>query len=398
MSRAIDLDMQYLAQTYNPLPVVLVRGEGAVLWDENDKTYIDMMGAYSAASHGHANPILVDVLTKQAKQLSIVSRAYHTDKLGQFVECACKLFGYDKAIPMNTGAEGVEAAIKLARKWSYVIKGIPDNKAEIITCEGNFHGRTTTITGFSTESSYRAHFGPFAPGFVSIPYGDVSALEKAINANTAAFLVEPIQGEGGIILPPDGYLRSCAKLCRKHNVLLMCDEIQTGLGRTGKLFASQHENVKPDCLILGKALGGGLVSVSLVLADNEVMDVLHPGDHGSTFGGYCLAASVAKAALEVLVKQNLCQRAAKLGDLLMRGLSKINSPAIKDIRGRGLMIGIEVNPDYVSARDVCLALLEQGVLSKETHEVVVRLTPPLVISEAQIAKALQILRDVFMRY
>ncbi len=398
MSTMIDLEIQYGAHNYNPLPVVFVKGEGACLWDKQGKSYIDMMAAYSAVSHGHCHPKLVAALTAQANQLSIVSRACHNNVLGDFLKTACELFGYDKCLPMNTGAEAVETAIKAARKWAYTVKGVAEDCAEIIACQGNFHGRTVTITGFSTQGGYRADFGPFTSGFTTIPYGDPNALAQAITPNTAAFLVEPIQGEGGIIVPPNGYLHECARLCRKHNVLLMCDEIQTGLGRTGKLIASQHEHVKPDCLILGKALGGGLIPVSLVLANNPIMDVFTPGTHGSTFGGYCLAAAVGKAALSVLCDEQLVERAHKLGKFFMSGLQRINSPAIKAIRGKGLMIGIEVHPEYASARDICLALLSRGIISRETHEVVVRLSPPLVITEEQLTHVLTQLDAVFGQY
>ncbi|MCD6055304.1 MAG: rocD [Gammaproteobacteria bacterium] len=395
MSQMIDLVTQYGAHNYDPLPVVLVKGQGACVFDEKGKPYIDMMSAYSAVSHGHCHPALIRVLTEQANRLSVVSRAYHADTLGLFLKTACELFNYEKALPMNTGAEAVETAIKMARKWAYTVKKVAENKAEIISCSGNFHGRTVSIISFSTEPAYRAHFGPFTPGFVTIPYGDASALASAINENTAAFLVEPIQGEAGIIVPPEGYLRECERLCRKHNVLLMCDEIQTGLGRTGKLIASEHEAVRPDCLILGKALGGGLIPVSMVLADASVMSVFKPGDHGSTFGGYGLAAAVGKAALDVLVEENLVARAEKLGQFFMNGLKQLKSKAIKEIRGKGLMLGIEVDPRYACARDICLALLERGVLSKETHEVTIRLAPPLVISEAQLTEVLSHLKAVF---
>lgn len=398
MSSLMDLENQYCAHNYSPLPVVLTQGKGACVTDERGKTYIDMMSAYSAVSHGHCHPKLVAALKEQLSKLSIVSRGYYTDVLGPFLKMACDLLGYDNALPMNTGAEAVETAIKMARKWAYQVKSIPENQAEIIVCSNNFHGRTVSIISFSTEENYRKGFGPYTPGFVTIPYGDVAALKKAITKNTAAFLVEPIQGEAGIIVPPEGYLRECAKLCRENNVLLLCDEIQTGLGRTGKLIASEHEGVRPDGLILGKALGGGLIPVSMVLADKAIMDVFTPGSHGSTFGGYALAAAVGKAALEVLVEENLVERSRELGDFFIEELRKIKSPAIKDIRGKGLMIGLELNPEIISAREFCLALIERGVLSKETHEVVVRLAPPLVVTKEQLQSVVGKIEEILRKY
>jgi ornithine--oxo-acid transaminase len=391
----IATEDQYGAHNYLPLPVVLVRGQGIYVWGNDGKKYIDMMGAYSAVSHGHCHPRLVQALTQQAKKLAVVSRAFYTEGLGPFLKRACELTGQDRALPMNSGAEAVETAIKAARKWAYTVKKVPENKAEIIVCSDNFHGRTTTIISFSSEPQYRFGFGPYMPGFKTIPFGDAGALAKAITANTAAFLVEPIQGEAGIKIPPAGYLKQCAEICKQHNVLLICDEIQTGLGRTGKLLACDHENVKPDGLVLGKALGGGLLAVSLFLSRADVMAVFTPGDHGSTFGGNQLAAAVGLAALDVLIGENLIQRSTQSGLYLIGKLLQIKHPAIKEIRGKGLFIGIEIHPEKISAREVCLRLMEHGLLSKETHKTVIRLAPPLVIEKPQIDEAVTIVKKVF---
>lgn len=394
MQSLIELERRYGAHNYEPLPVVLTRGSGVHVWDEQDKQYIDMMSAYSAVSHGHCHPALVKVLIDQAQTLAMVSRAFYTDKLGQFLKKICELTGQDKALPMNTGAEAVETALKAARKWAYTVKQVPKDKAEIIVCDGNFHGRTITIVSMSAEPQYRAGFGPLTPGFKLIPYGDVEALEKAITPHTAAFLVEPIQGEAGIIVPPPGYLKKCAELCKKHNVLLICDEIQTGIGRTGRFLACEHEGVKPDGIVLGKALGGGLLPVSVFLTRTEVMNVFTPGDHGSTFGGNPLAASVGLAALEVLKEENMIAHAAKMGDYMLDQLKKIQSSLIVEVRGCGLLMGVEINSDYCRAREICLRLMKRGVLSKETHSTVVRLAPPLLITQQQIDEVIHSLRDV----
>ena len=394
MNDRIDLESRYCAHNYHPLPVVLTRGEGVFVWDEAGNKYLDMMSAYSAVSHGHAHPRLVELVQRQVAELNIVSRAFHTDKLGPFLQSACELTGQDVALPMNTGAEAVETAIKAARKWAYTVKGVADNKAEIITCTGNFHGRTIAIVAMSDEPQYQAGFGPFPPGFRLVEYGDINSLEAAINENTAAFLVEPIQGEGGIIVPPAGYLKAAEALCRKHNVLFIADEIQTGLGRTGAMLACEHEDVKPDGLILGKALGGGILPVSMFLARREVMDVFTPGDHGSTFGGNPLGAAVGLEALNILIDDDLPAKSAEMGAYLLDQLRSIDSPLINEVRGRGLFIGIEVNPDLGSARAVCEALMQRGLLSKETHETVVRLAPPLIITKAEIDWALQQIREV----
>ena len=395
MSHIIQDENQYCAHNYAPLPVVLTKGKGIHVWDEKGKCYIDMMSAYSAVSHGHAHPALLQVLIEQAQSLAVVSRAFYTDQLAPFLKRATTLSGFDKALPMNTGAEAVETALKAARKWAYTVKGVPHDQAQIIACENNFHGRTIAIVGMSTEPQYQSGFGPFPPGLKTIAYGDAGQLEAAITPNTAAFIVEPVQGEAGIIVPPAGYLRACSDICKKHRVLFICDEIQTGLGRTGRLFAYQHENIQPDALILGKALGGGLLPVSLFLAQNEVMDVFTPGDHGSTFGGNPLAAAVALKALEIIVEERLSERAAELGDYFAARLKAIakKSSVIQTVRGKGLLIGLEINPPY-NAHDICLRLMQAGVLTKETHATVIRLAPPLIITKAEIDNAASIIDAV----
>ena len=380
----MDLETQYCAHNYHPLPVVLERGEGVYVWDEDGKKYLDMMSAYSAVSHGHANPRLVRVVQEQVARLNIVSRAFYSNTLGPFLARACEATGQDMALPMNTGAEAVETAIKAARKWAYTVKGVPHDKAEIISCHGNFHGRTITAVAMSDEPQYQQGFGPFPPGFVNVEYGNIDALEAAINSNTAAFIVEPIQGEGGIIIPPANYLNMAAELCRKNNVLLIADEIQTGLGRTGKLLACEHDNVQPDGLILGKALGGGILPVSMFLARSDVMNVFTPGDHGSTFGGNPLGAAVGLEALNILIEEDLAANSAKMGAYLLQQLRAIDSPLVSEVRGKGLFIGMEIDRRYVSARTICEALMARGLLSKETHATVVRLAPPLVITQAEI--------------
>ncbi len=384
MNRKIELEERYCAHNYAPLPVVLVRGEGVYLWDESDRRYLDMMGAYSAVSHGHCHPRLVQALHDQASKLGVVSRAYHSDNLGAFLERACHMTNMDAALPMNTGAEAVETALKAARKWAYEVKGVAQDQAEIIVCEGNFHGRTIAIVAMSSEDQYRDGFGPFPGGFKSIPFADSRALEAAITPNTAAFLVEPIQGEGGIIVPPPGYLATCAEICKAHGVLLICDEVQTGLGRTGKLLAADHDRVRPDGLILGKALGGGLLPVSLFLARQDVMGVFTPGDHGSTFGGYPIAAAVGLVALDLLEDEHLVENSETLGAYMLEKLRRIESPLITEVRGRGLFIGMEVDVNLTTARALCEALMDHGILSKDTHETVIRFAPPLVITKDQI--------------
>jgi len=396
MQASIELEKKFGAHNYNPLPIVLTRGEGVYVWDLEGKRYLDMMSAYSAISHGHCHPRLVATLTAQAKQLAVPSRAFYSDKLGPFLQKLCQITGMEKALAMNSGAEAVETAIKAARKWAYTVKGVAADQAEIIVCDGNFHGRTTTIVSMSSEPQYKSGFGPLTPGFRIIPYGDAEALQAAITPNTAAFLVEPIQGEAGIVIPPAGFLQKCAEICRKNNVLFIADEIQTGLGRTGKLLACEHEGVKPDALILGKALGGGLLPVSAFLTKNEVMDVFTPGDHGSTFGGNPLAASVGLEALNVLLEESLVERSAALGAYLLEQLKTIKSPLISEVRGKGLFIGLVIDPSKAPARSICLKLLEQGVISKETHETVVRLAPPLVITKEQIDDAVEKIKLVLL--
>ncbi len=394
MNPVIEQEEQYCAHNYHPLPVVLVKGEGVYLWDDGGNCYLDMMSAYSAVSHGHCHPRLVQALTTQAAQLAVVSRAFHSDQLAPLLQKICQMTGQEMALPMNTGAEAVETALKAARKWAYKVKGVAADQSEIIVCDGNFHGRTISIVAFSSEPQYRDGFGPFPAGFSSIPFGDSDALEAAITPNTAAFLVEPIQGEGGIIMPPPGYLKRCEQICRDNNVLLICDEIQTGLGRTGALLASDHDAVKPDGLILGKALGGGLLPVSMFLARREVMAVFTPGDHGSTFGGNPLAAAVGLEALKVLEEEGLVEASAQMGAYFMSRLVDLNSPFIKEVRGQGLLIGVEFHADKVAARSVCERLMARGVLSKETHDSVVRFAPPLVIRREQIDMAVEALAEV----
>jgi ornithine--oxo-acid transaminase len=391
----IELEGRHCARNYHPLPVVLERGEGVWLWDVDGKRYIDMMSAYSAVSFGHSHPRLVAALVGQAATLAVTSRAFHTDRLGTFLERLCSMTGMARALPMNTGAEAVETALKAARKWGYRIKRIPDGQAQIVVCHGNFAGRTTTIVGFSSEAQYRSGFGPFAPGFVSVAYGDARALEAAITPNTAAFLVEPIQGEAGIVVPPSGYLAACREICTRHNVLLICDEVQTGLGRTGTLLACNHESVRPDGLVLGKALGGGLLPVSAFLAREDVMAVFMPGDHGSTFGGNPLACAVGEASLRLLESEGLAERARSMGERLIGGLRKIRHPAIVEVRGRGLLIGVELDPEVLRARQLCEMLMTRGLLTKDTHHTVIRFAPPLTITESEVDHALTIIRDGF---
>lgn len=389
MNQFIELEDEYGAHNYHPLPVVLTRAEGIYAWDTDGKQYIDMMSAYSAISFGHCHPRIVSALTSQAKRLAVISRAFYSDKLGPFLQKLCNLTQQDKALLMNSGAEAVETAIKAARKWAYTKKGVEENKAEIIVCDGNFHGRTITIVSMSSELQYKFGFGPLTPGFRMIPYGDFQALERSISPSTAAFLVEPMQGEAGIVIPPEGYLRKCAEICKQKNILFIADEIQTGLGRTGKLLACEHENVKPDGVILGKALGGGLLPVSAFLSKNEVMEVFHPGDHGSTFGGNPLACAVGIESLNVLVDEKLIEQSAELGSYFLQELRTIKSTLIQEVRGKGLFIGIAIDPQKAKARDICLKLLKNGILSKETHETVVRLAPPLVINKEQLDQAIE---------
>jgi ornithine--oxo-acid transaminase len=379
-----DLEARFGAGNYAPLPVNIVRGEGIYLWDDRGRRYVDMMGAYSAVSFGHCHPRLVEALSTQARRLDTISRAYFNDRLGPFLARACELTGMDAALPMNSGAEAVETGLKAARKWAYKVKGVPPDRAEIIVANGNFHGRTIAITGFSSVAQYRDGFGPFPPGFRRVAYGEAAALKAAITPNTAAFLVEPVQGEGGIIVPPKGYLAEVARICRAHNVLLLADEVQSGLGRTGKLLACEHDAVVPDGLMLGKALGGGLLPVSMFLARREVMEVFKPGDHGSTFGGNPIAAAVGLAALDTLIGEGLIDNAARVGAHLLRRLRAINNPLICEVRGLGLFAGIELRPELADAGAVVRRLIDVGILTKDTHRNTVRLAPPLIISESQI--------------
>jgi len=391
----IGRERAFGARNYDPLPVVLARGEGSWVADVDGRRYLDLMSAYSAVSFGHGHPRIVGALVAQAQQLGVTSRAYHNDELPYLFERLTQLTGLDRVLPANGGAEAVETAIKAARKWGHKIKGIPDGRAEIIGCHGNFHGRTITVTGLSTEPQYRDGFGPFPPGLSTIPYGDADALACAITPNTAAFLVEPVQGEGGIVIPPAGYLKRVAEICRARNVLLIADEIQTGLGRTGYFLGCDHDGVRPDGVVLGKALGGGLLPVSAFVATENVMQVFHPGDHGNTFGGSPLAAAVAMAALDVLEDEQLVARSATEGAWLLRELQRIASPVVSDVRGRGLFIGIEVDPARATARQVVDALLARGILSKDTHGTVVRIAPPLNIAREDLAWAVGEIVAVF---
>ncbi len=388
-----ELEDRYSARNYEPLPVMLTRGSRAYLFDVDGRRYIDMMSAYSAASHGHGHPRILGALEAQARRLAVPSRAYYNDLLGPFLAQLCRRVGLDAALPMNTGTEAVETAIKAARRWGYRVKGIPRDQAEIVVADGNFHGRTTTIVGFSSEPEYKDGFGPFAPGFRSVPFGDLLAMERAITPKTAAILIEPIQGEGGIIIPPAGYLAGLRKLCDAHDVLLILDEVQSGLGRTGDWFAFQHDRIMPDGIILGKALGGGVLPVSAFVARAEVMDVFTPGSHGSTFGGNPLAAAVGLEALKVIEDEGLVERSRVLGAHMLERLRAIRSPVLKAVRGRGLWAGAEIDPDYASARDICHRLLARGVLSKDTHGTVVRLAPPLVIARADLNIALDLFEE-----
>ena len=390
----IELETKYGANNYKPLDVVLVKGNGIWVEDVEGKKYMDFLAAYSAVNQGHCHPRLVDVMKKQCETLALTSRAFRNNQLPLLAKELCEMTGFEKMLPMNTGAEAVETAVKAARKWAYKVKGVEENKAEIIVCSGNFHGRTVTIISFSDEPQYQDGFGPFTPGFKIIPYGDNEALAAAINKNTAAFMLEPIQGESGVVVPRDGFLKEAEELCRENNVLLITDEIQSGLGRTGKLFAFEHENIKPDMVIIGKALSGGMYPVSAVLASEEVMSVFNPGDHGSTYGGNPLACAVAREALKILVQENLIENSAKLGAYLLEELKKIKSPHVELIRGKGLWVGMVLKKEAGGARRFCEALQEKGILAKETHENVIRIAPPLTITKEEIDQAVNILKKV----
>ncbi|ANY72009.1 ornithine--oxo-acid transaminase [Paenibacillus ihbetae] len=388
----IERSERFGARNYHPLPVVVAKAEGVLVTDTEGNTYIDMLSAYSALNAGHRHPRIIQALKDQADKVTLTSRAFYNDQLGFFYERLSNYTGKDLILPMNTGAEAVETALKAARRYAYRNKGIPENQAEIIVCEGNFHGRTITITSFSSSEEYRNGFGPFTPGFRQVPYGDLNALEQAITPNTAAFLVEPIQGESGIVIPPDGYLREARELCSRHRVLLLADEIQTGFGRTGKRFACDWEQVEPDLYILGKALGGGVFPISAVAADKDVLGVFEPGSHGSTFGGNPLGCAVAIAALDVLEEEELAERSRELGEYFAGRLRTIQHPDLKEVRGRGLFIGMELN---VPARPYCERLMKLGILCKETHEHTIRFAPPLVIRKSELDQAFECIRQAF---
>jgi ornithine--oxo-acid transaminase len=393
----IELEKLYGANNYKPLDVVLAKGEGIWVEDVDGKRYLDCLSAYSAVNQGHCHPRIIQTLVEQASRIQLTSRAFRNDQLGKFYEKICQLSGYQMALPMNTGAEAVETALKAARKWGYEKKGVPEGQAEIIVCAGNFHGRTITIISFSSDPQYRAGYSPYTPGFVTIPFGDADALEEAITEKTVAFLVEPIQGEGGINVPPEGYLKEAARICQEHGILLMADEIQTGLGRTGKLFACDHEGVKPDVMILGKALSGGVYPVSVVLSSREVLGVLQPGDHGSTYGGNPLGCAVAQTALDVLIEEGMIENSAVLGEYFQDQLWEINSPHVKEVRGKGLLIGVEIKVESGPARRFCEDLQERGVLAKTAHEQVIRFAPPLIVTQQDLDWALERIRPVLLK-
>ena len=390
----ITLEEQYGAHNYHPLDVVIEKAKGVWVYDVDGKKYLDCLSSYSAVNQGHVHPEILNALLEQAKKVTLTSRAFRNDQLPLLYKELSELTGYEMSLPMNSGAEAVETALKLARKWAYHVKGVPRHQAEIIVAEGNFHGRTISIVGFSTEPLYRDDFGPFTPGFVLVEYGDADAIEKAITPNTAAVMLEPIQGEAGVIVPPAGYLKKVSEICKKNNVLFIADEIQTGLARTGKLFASHHEDVRPDVVIVGKALSGGFYPVSAVLADKDILGLFKPGEHGSTFGGNPLGAAVARASLHVIREEKLAERAQQLGEYFIEQLTEIPSPHVKEVRGKGLLIGVELKPEAGGARRFCEALQERGILAKETHDHVIRFAPPLVIDKETIDWALPSIREV----
>jgi ornithine--oxo-acid transaminase len=401
----IDLEDKHGAHNYHPLPVVLDKGEGVFVWDVEGKKYYDFLSAYSAVNQGHSHPKIVEALVEQAKKLALTSRAFYNSKLGEYEKKITTLFGFDKVLPMNSGAEAVETAVKLARKWSYEIKGLSENAAKIVVCENNFHGRTTTIVSFSNDPDANQNYGPFTPGFIKIPYNDINALEEVLNGeadNIAAFLVEPIQGEAGVYVPDSGFLKAASKLCKKHNVLFIADEVQTGIARTGKLIACHHEDVQPDILILGKALSGGMYPVSAVLADNEIMNVIKPGQHGSTFGGNPIACAVAVAALDVVQEEKLSERAEELGKLFRSEIEKVieKTDLITKVRGKGLLNAILINdtPESSTAWNICLKLKENGFLAKPTHGNIIRLAPPLVITKEQLLDCVKIIEKTILSF
>ncbi len=393
----LGIEEELGAHNYKPLNVVLTRGEGVYVWDVDGNRYLDCLAAYSAVNQGHCHPKIYQAMIDQAKRLTLTSRAFHNDQLAPFYQEVCELTNTSKVLPMNSGAEAVESAVKCVRKWGYEVKGVPDGAAEIIVCQNNFHGRTLAIVGFSTDPTARRHFGPFPPGFRVIPFGDAAALEAAITPNTVAFLVEPIQGEGGVIIPPDGYLKEVRQICSRHNVMLVADEIQTGLGRTGKLLAEEHEGIEADLTLVGKALSGGFYPISAVLSNSEVLGVLRPGEHGSTFGGNPLACAIARTALKVLIEEGMIENAAEQGAYFLDGLKAIRSNSIRDVRGRGLMLAIEFHPEVGGARQFCETLKDEGILCKETHEDTIRFAPPLVITRDQVDWALERIERVLTR-
>ena len=390
----IEIEEQHGAHNYHPLDIVITRGEGVWVYDVDGKRYLDCLSAYSALNQGHVHPRILETLIEQAKKLTLTSRAFRNDQLPLFYKEVAELTGFEMCLPMNSGAESVETAIKLARKWAYQVKGVKRHQADIIACEGNFHGRTTTIISFSSEPLYRDDFGPFTPGFKIVPYGNARAVLESITPNTAAVLVEPIQGEAGVIVPPEGYLRQLRQICTDQNVLLILDEIQTGLGRTGKLFACDYEDVRPDIIIIGKALSGGFYPVSAILADRPIMGLFRPGEHGSTFGGNPLGAAVARTALKVLVEEKMIENSAKMGEYFQDQLVEIPSPHVKEVRGKGLLVGVELKPSAGGARRFCEALAERGILAKDTHQDVIRFAPPLIIDQPTVDWALMRIRDV----
>ncbi len=393
----LEKEAKYGAHNYHPLPIVIAKGEGVWVWDPEGNKYMDCLASYSALNQGYNHPRIMEAAIEQIKTgVTLTSRAFYNTRLGDFLKKVCELTGHDRALPMNTGAEAVETALKMARRWGEQKKGIPAAKTEIITFKGNFHGRTTTIVGFSSDEDYKVGFGPFTPGFVSVEYGNIEQFEAAVNENTCAVLIEPIQAEGGILIPPAGYLQKMVDICKEKNILFMADEIQTGLGRTGKLFAVDHEDIKPDVFMLAKAISGGFMPVSVVTANNDVMDVFTPGSHGSTYGGNPLGAAVAVTALEVLIDENLIEKAEELGNYFMDRLRDLNSPHVAEIRGRGLLIGVEIKKESGVARPFCERLMEEGILAKETHESVIRFAPPLVISKEEIDWALERIKKVLV--
>jgi ornithine--oxo-acid transaminase len=391
----IELEETYGAHNYKPLDVVLCKGEGVWVWDVEGKRYLDCLSAYSAVNQGHCHPRIMAALVEQAARLTLTSRAFRNDQLGPFYKELCELTRSHKALPMNSGAEAVETAIKTVRKWGYAVKGVPENKANIIVCANNFHGRTITIVGFSTDPTSRDGFGPFTPGFTVVPYGDVSALERAVTPETVGCLVEPIQGEAGVIIPPAGYLKAARDICNKNRMVLILDEIQTGLGRTGRMLAEEHEEIESDLTLIGKALSGGFYPISAVLSNTEVMDVLKPGEHGSTFGGNPLACAIARTALKVLVEEGMVENAARMGDVFLEGLRKIRNPLIREVRGRGLLMAMELLPEAGGARQYCYKLRDKGLLCKETHDNTIRFAPPLIITRDEVNWALERIAAVF---